>query len=116
MPTIECPVCGATFELSEDEFEGEAECPECGTPLYVIIEGGSVQLVEIQEEEEVEFEEWEEEDLEEFEELELEELEEGIELELEEFEDELRNVGNVKSINVEETESEETDIEVVFQE
>ena len=80
MPEVECPICGAKIPVGSPDFQGEVECPDCGARLFVVIEGGSVRLMELQEEE-LEFEE---------EELELPELEanvEGLELEDVELED-----------------------------
>ncbi len=72
MPTVSCPVCGADFEINEEEFEDEVVCPECGALLYVLIEGGELRSVaEIGEE--TEEEEWEEEEEEEWDEWEEEE-------------------------------------------
>ncbi len=79
MPEVECPICGARIPVEPSDFQGEVECPDCGARLFVVVEGGSVQLVELREEE-LEFEE---------EELDLSELEadvEGIELEDVDFE------------------------------
>ncbi len=74
MREVECPICGAGIPVGSPDFQGEVECPDCGARLFVVIEGGSVRLIELREEE-LEFEE---------EELELPELEAevgGLELE-----------------------------------
>lgn len=56
MPTIECRSCGTEILIEEDEYEGTIECPECGAVMYVLISGGVVEEVRLEEEEEEEFE------------------------------------------------------------
>ena len=72
MPEIECPICGARIPVGSPDFQGEVECPDCGARLFVVVEGGSVRLMELREEE-LEFEE-EDVELED-----LEELDDGLE-------------------------------------
>ena len=58
MPTITCKSCGANISINEEDYEGTVECPECGALMYVVIIGGRVREVELEEEEELgEFEE-----------------------------------------------------------
>jgi len=89
MPEVECPICGAKIPVGSPDFQGEVECPDCGARLFVVVEGGSVRLMELREEE-LEFDE-EELELEEFEAdvggLELEEELELEDIELEDLEE-----------------------------
>jgi uncharacterized Zn finger protein (UPF0148 family) len=57
LPEIVCPACGYEFYLDEDDYEGELQCPNCGTLLDVRIERGELKDV-IPLEEGLEEEEW----------------------------------------------------------
>jgi len=73
--------------VESPDFQGEVECPDCGAKMFVAVKGGSVQLVELREED-LEFEEdFDLSELEGMEEIELEDVDfELEEVELEEFE------------------------------
>lgn len=51
MSTAECPVCGATIDLSGAKPGDVITCEECGARLRVTRRGRRYELVEVEEEE-----------------------------------------------------------------